>query len=658
LTSVRAEIITRRTYCRPAEISEYAKGDWEDWSDVIDRVVHHQWWLWERAAGRPLKDKEKDELTNLREIMLNRECLPSGRTLWLGGTEIAKTREASQFNCAFRRVETVHDVVDCYWLLLQGCGTGFEPIVGTLSGWSRPVKLTTLRTEKTDPYDKGVEGTTEEWSEDGFTWTVRVGDSAAAWAKLPGKLLAQKRPFRHLILDYREIRPGGGRLKNYGWISSGDTQLAAAMEKIVILLNMRACKLLSRIDIMDILNHLGATLSSRRSAEICLVPYGSPEWQEFARAKKDYWRDNPHREQSNNSLLFYHTPSKAELTDIFTLMVESGGSEPGFINGREAQRRAPWFKGVNPCAEILLGNASFCNLTEIDLGKFNGRWDDLCEAARLISRANYRQTCVDLRDGVLQTTWHELNQFLRLCGVGITGFVRWEYQASDYHLKTLRNIIKLAANGMADDLGLPRPKAVTTVKPSGTLGKVMDTTEGGHKPLSRYLINNVKFSIDDPIVEACKKAGYRWFPAPNDPTGVILSFPVAYPEVDFEEVVTPVGTLYVNRDSAVSQLERYKRLVTHYADHNVSITVSYEPSEVPDIVDWLHENWDVYVGVSFLFRADPLKTAEDLGFPYLPQQPVTKEAYEEYSASLLPVVLSGYDEVEHDACSTGACPIK
>ena len=53
-------------------------------------------------------------------------------------------------------------------------------------------------------------------------------------------------------------------------------------------------------------------------------------------------------------------------------MADSGGSEPGFINGVAALERAPWFKGVNPCAEILLGNKTFCNLTEIDLGKFVG----------------------------------------------------------------------------------------------------------------------------------------------------------------------------------------------------------------------------------------------------------------------------------------------
>lgn len=38
-------------------------------------------------------------------------------------------------NCSFLRVETVYDVVDAFWLLLQGAGVGFEPIVGSLNGF-------------------------------------------------------------------------------------------------------------------------------------------------------------------------------------------------------------------------------------------------------------------------------------------------------------------------------------------------------------------------------------------------------------------------------------------------------------------------------------------------------------------------------------------
>ena len=42
----RAQIITRRTYCRPLN-EEGTK--FETWEMVIDRVIRHQKWLWERA---------------------------------------------------------------------------------------------------------------------------------------------------------------------------------------------------------------------------------------------------------------------------------------------------------------------------------------------------------------------------------------------------------------------------------------------------------------------------------------------------------------------------------------------------------------------------------------------------------------------------------
>jgi ribonucleoside-triphosphate reductase len=94
---------------------------------------------------------------------------------------------------------------------------------------------------------------------------------------------------------------------------------------------------------------------------------------------------------------------------------------------------------------------------------------------------------------------------------------------------------------------------------------------------------------------------------------------------------------------------------------NQSVTISYDQREVPAIIDWLMANWDDYVGVSFLFRADPLKTAEDLGYRYLPQQPVTKQVYDEYVAGLKPVSLDGDtgDElVDEDACANGVCPVR
>jgi ribonucleoside-triphosphate reductase len=129
----------------------------------------------------------------------------------------------------------------------------------------------------------------------------------------------------------------------------------------------------------------------------------------------------------------------------------------------------------------------------------------------------------------------------------------------------------------------------------------------------------------------------------------------------------------VNNESAVDQLNRYKMLMDEYVDHNASVTISYSPEEADAIVDWVFNNWDAYVGVSFLYRTDPSKTAEDLGYPYLPQEVVDKQTFYAYANKLKPVDLSltlastnlteEADEASlsvdsGDECATGACPIR
>ena len=659
----RAKIITRRTYNRPKD-----EGGFETWDETVNRVIEHQRWLWKRAKGRELGVNAEKELEELRAIMLQRRGAVAGRTLWLGGTKIAKEREASQFNCSFVKLETVHDMVDSLWLLLQGCGVGGWPIPGTLNGFSKPIeKIDIVPTTRTiDQFlsgDRGAERNVESWEADTKTWTIRVGDSAEAWAKSLGKLLAGKYPANRLVLDFSELRPSGIRLSGYGWISSGDRAISVAYSRIAQILSRRAGSLLATSDIHDIFNWLGTILSSRRSSEIVLHEFGTDGWRDFANFKKDYWLfNNDHRQQSNNSLVFWSKPTRKQIAEVFDIMLAAGGSEPGFINGEAARRRAPWFSGVNPCAEILLGNRSFCNLTELNLMAFRNDPAGLHRAIQVMARANYRQTCVDLKDGVLQSAWHEQNDFLRLCGVGLTGIVG-RPDLSPYDFRVLKNLATMGAYSMAEELGTPLPKNVTTIKPSGTLSKCMGTTEwgeiseGAHRPLGRCLFNNVKFSSNDPLIPTLERAGYliQESPNPTDTDTVLVTLPVRYDTVPFQTV----DGKEVNLESAVDQLERYRMLQQNYTDHNTSVTIYYDPSEVHDIIDWLDAHWDSYIGVSWLFRTDYTKTAEDLGYSYLPQQVVTEETYHEYVSKLKPFKMDDLGEnLVDEECEGGACPVR
>lgn len=1003
--STRAQIVEARTYLRPLDDEGTV---FETPEQAADRIIGHQRWLWERAKGGmhrvteisdlpPLKfddpvgyrvedgwvmirltDDEEAELQELRALFLDRKLTVAGRTRWLGGTAIAKERESSNFNCSFLEIRNVHDIVDTTWLLLQGCGVGFRPVVGTLNGFAQPMEIEVIRSKR-GPYDKGPENNVETFDPVTRTWTIKVGDSSSAWAKSAGKLTAGKFHAKKLVLDFSLVRGGGRRLKNYGWISSGDEQIAKAYPAIAQILNSAAGRLLTRIEILDIMNWLGTILSSRRSAEIAVLAHGEPEWQDFALAKKDMWTTGrDHRQMSNNSIMFYQKPTKYQLSRIFKMMMDAGGSEPGFINAQAAMKRAPWFKGVNPCCEIMLGDRSFCvaentplitrkglvnigdavgeeievwngrrwaavapfktgtadkllrvtfgdgsyldvtpehrffvadrfsapnyvevlakdldthskymlhtepftieytggesvphaytigfyvgdgygnhinvysekkrklplsgnwaadghqngkpkwrlsglpfdwseatglrsdlspvfgwspdsiisfisgladadgsnttsggiriyqgsenfvrqlqllltkvgirssvcfmssdqtnlgkrnkpiwyvsitdtqklachrlvcdrsgfgkknrhqtivsvtpldgthpsfcfhepettkavfgnsltgqcNLVETVLPRFNDDIEGLHRAHWLVARANYRQTCVNLDDGVLQRGWHELNEFLRLCGVGVTGVVSWQHWEDPSAWSDLHEVAIDGANSMADELGLPRAKAVTTVKPSGTQSKALgivghEVPEGIHMPIGRFIFNRIRFSTHDPIINKLREANYAIEPDPSDPTGVLAVIPVEFAGIKFDTVQVGDETIEVNNESAIAQLDRYKLLMDNYVDHNASITVSYDPEEVPEIVDWLMANWDTYVGVSFIYRQDATRTAADLGYKYLPQTLVSEKTYRAYADTLLPVNLSENAAAEMLAdsmeCAGGACPVR
>jgi len=341
------------------------------------------------------------------------------------------------------------------------CGVGFRPVVGSLTGFRNFIPEFEI-IQSPNLTEKGREANEEHWDPSTKTWTVSVGDSAEAWAKSIGKLLAGKYPAKKLILDFSQIRKPGIRLKNYGWLSQGSIGLTKAYTEVYKILNAKADSLLSEMDILDIINLLGTVLSTRRSAQIAVMDDYNPIVYEFSEAKMGIWEPGgkSHRSQSNNSVIFWKKPTKPELRKWFDKINRGGNGEPGLINGQQLRARAPWAVGMNPCAEILLPNKGFCNLVSIDVLKFKGDTKGLHYAAKIVARANYRQTVVDFRDGVLQEAWHLNNEHLRLCGVSAMGIAgRPDMRA--YEWRTLDRVATSAAYSMADELGLPHPKNVT-----------------------------------------------------------------------------------------------------------------------------------------------------------------------------------------------------
>lgn len=700
--SVRAQLVHRRTYLRPLN----EEGTlFETPDEAMDRVMSHQVWLWERQVGRELNIDELAELAELRGLMEMKRVSMSGRVKWMGGTALVRERAAGAFNCSFSVAYTPADLVDIFWLLLQGCGVGFKPVTGLLSGFPSSINdlevVPSVRTER-----GGAEDSSEHIDIETSTWRITFGDSAKGWAKAIGMLTAEKPRVEKLILDFSELRPGGKRLRGYGWISSGWAPLAEAMVRIVKIMVAAADRPLTKGEIIDIVNFLGTVLSSRRSAQICLIETEATtlaelmaQLQWYVDFKTDRWeKGQGQRDQSNNSIGFLKKPEPAVIDALLRRILPTG--EPGFINVEHAKRRAPEMEGVNPCAEILLSNKGFCNLVQTVWHRFNGDMAGLMRAQYLAGRANYRQTCVSMRDGVLQLQWADAQKLLRLCGVSPTGAVAWEGIKDPAALEAVRDAAIAGADSMADEFGTPRARRVTQVQPAGTSSKALglegdEVHEGAHLALSRWIFNWVNFPSNDfPTLDALKASGFDMKPNPSDPTGMLVCFPVEYPaspaftaksgallpghrvendgvetfylrdmgdhELEVEEHEAHEH-LEVNLESAVDQLERYRLLMNHYVQHNCSITISFDESEIPAMVDWFMEHWDEYVGVSFLKRNNPFATAEDLGFKYLPQETVTREKFEAYTSRLLPVDISrdtSHELLQIDDCSSGACPIR
>ena len=179
--SIRAQFTERRTYLRPLNENGTA---FETPEQALDRVIGHQRWLWEKQLGRRLSNFEEVELGELRQLMVEKKVSASGRVKWMGGTDIIKERASAAFNCSFTTVKTPADLVDVFWLLLQGCGVGFKPIPGLLTGFPETIEeiiiVPSSRTERA------------AWKtmSPGSTWTPAPGPSSWVTARWPGQRLS------------------------------------------------------------------------------------------------------------------------------------------------------------------------------------------------------------------------------------------------------------------------------------------------------------------------------------------------------------------------------------------------------------------------------------------------------------------------------------
>lgn len=654
-----------RTYSRwlPEELRR------EYWWETVRRAVEYNCNI---VPGTSRSEAEAlfDNIYHMRQFL-------SGRTFWSGGTEASLRYPMSNFNCAGQVIDDFVSFDELFYLLMVGAGVGVRVTmedVAKLPPLRGGIQVIHMAYEPVPKEDRD-DMTSLDFTQKKNVAEIIVGDSKEGWQDALGyffKLHYAKRyrDIDTIYINYNNVRPKGEKLKVFGGTASGHDSLKNMFLKIkeVFGRGMEEAYQLKPIDCLDIANIIGENVVSggvRRTAEMVLI---DPEDQEAINAKSNLyirtedgsWVIDPsiaHRQISNNSIYFTKKPSREELRWMLQAMRNSG--EPGFVNQEAASRRRENFNTVNPCGEILLDANGLCNLTTVNIMAFveeNGalNMDGLTRAMRLSARAALRMTCLELE----LDRWHRIQKRDRLLGCSVTG---WQdamnalsYGPADQArlLRTLRESVHTAGTEYAKEMGIQPPLLMTTVKPEGTLSQLPEVSSGVHFSHAPYYVRRVRISADDPLARVVLKLGWPVYPEVNQTWENARTYVVEFP------VKAPAGKTKGDV-SAVEQLEIYKMFMTSYVDHNCSITVHVRDHEWELVEEWLWNNWDDCIALSFL-------PYDDSFYELLPYEAITREEYQQRLAAMKPFVPSllkqfetGEDDRELDQeCAGGICPVR
>nr|WP_242691300.1 ribonucleoside-triphosphate reductase, adenosylcobalamin-dependent [Cytobacillus praedii] len=522
-------------------------------------------------------------------------------------------------------------------------------------------------------------------------------------------------------ISYNSVRPKGERLLTFGGTASGHEPLKEMFEGFDNVLKNKIDSYLAPIvtdekgygqirpiHILDMGNLVGANVvvgGVRRTAEIFLFDHDDYEcllakygingiWTEAqlshhqnvgkmleSKGVKPEWFDNiskigdgrygfDHRRMSNNSVAFEKQPLREELHLLFVLLQMEG--EPGFINLEEARRRRPNAEGLNPCAEILLDSYGVCNLTTVNVKEFvyseNGvnklDVEGLLKAQRLSARIGLRMTLAELE----LPHWDKIQQRDRLLGTSVTGWqdamtlLKLSQEDEIELLKLMGDAARSEADKYAKELRISSPLLVTTVKPEGTLSQVAGGVSSGlHHSHSPYYIRRIRINSNDPLAKVALDLGWNVNPEVgtqgdthedrmNNARTWVIDFPV---ESGAERTKDDV--------SVKEQFDTYFNFQRYYTEHNTSNTITVRPEEWGNAEQIVFDNWDDFVGVSFL-------QLDGGTYQLAPYEKINEDEYHDLKTKMKlfdPTLLHKYEQSETvadldsmESCESGVCPIR
>jgi ribonucleoside-diphosphate reductase alpha chain len=377
----------------------------------------------------------------------------------------------------------------------------------------------------------------------------------------------------------------------------------------------------------------------------------------------NWWNDQVNRSYANNSIAFTDKPDMGSFLREWSALYESKSGERGIFNREAAQAKAESIGresrsdfGTNPCGEISLRSRQFCNLSEVVIRETDGvgELEKKTEIATIIG--TIQSALVDFK--YLSPKWKKNSEEERLLGVSLTGIFdhkimsgQGEYEKSVLAstLEKLRGISRDVNKEWAEKLGINPSKAITTVKPSGTVSQLVNSGSGIHPRYAKHYIRRVRADVKDPLATWMQEKGVPCEVDVYNPQNLVFEFPMA----------SASNSLTRHDIGAIEHLELWLTYRNHWTDHNPSVTIYVGEDEWADVGAWVWKHWDEVCGVSFLPRED-----DNHSYAQAPYEEVTEDQYKKLQAAMPVIDFAEYTEVldnttssQELACTAGVCEI-
>ena len=605
----------------------YEHGRRETWIETVDRAVDYL---------KELSDYRLQPLTyqRLRHGILNMKIMPSMRLLAMAGPA-ARRNNMSIYNCSYMPVDSIDSFVEAMIISMSGCGVGYSVEAEYIEKLPR-IK----RQRKEQPMQHVVEDSTEGWAD-----ALRTG--LEAWFN--GK---------DVHFNYSLIRPAGAVLRIKGGRASGPEPLRVMLDFAKSRILSRQGSTMRSLDAHDIMCAVGAAAVSggvRRTAMIALFDYDDHEMLHCKDG--DFWKKNNQRWNANNSSVWPDRKlSQAEIANFILSMVNSERGEPGIfnrkaaINTRPKRRKLARF-GTNPCGEIILRPFQFCNLS-VAVAREEDTLEDLKEKVELAAILGTIQSKATHFPG-LRKEWRKNCEEERLLGVDINGQLDCPAVQDPENMKILQKIVVETNEKVARILGINASAATTCVKPSGNSSQLLNCSPGIHARWSPYYIRNIRVGAHTPVYRVLENSGVPMAPENGQTKENANTYVVHFPVKSPEKAITRGDR------TALEQCEYWLRNKLNYTEHNPSVTITYKPDEVLDIIKWTWENQERIGGMTFL----PTYNAS---FDQMPYMEIDKKEYEKLVKEFPEIDFSKIYRYEEEdfttaaqelACMAGNCDV-